>query len=75
MKINKLYNGTAAELQQELQQLTVENIKSYPAYKDKWEDFYSMWQRFGPEAARTILIPYIWDGRFPTPDRAKDKNV
>ena len=75
MKINKLYNGTAAELQQELQQLTVENIKSYPAYKDKWEDFYSMWQRFGPEAARTILITYIWDGRFPTPDRAKDKNV
>ena len=61
---------TAKELQEELQLLTLENIKSFPEYKAKWDDFYSMWQKFGPDAARTILIPYIWDGRMPRPSEA-----
>ena len=67
----KAYKGTVDELQEELKALTVENIKSYIGYTRKWDDFYSMWQRFGPEAARTILIPYIWDGRLPAPSEAK----
>lgn len=66
-KWNKVYSGTADELKEELQVLTLENIKQYRSYKKKWEDFYSMWQRFGPEAARTILIPYVWEGKIPSP--------
>jgi len=55
------------KLQQELQLLTLENIKKIPEYKSRQDDFYSMWQKFGPDAARTVLIPYIWDGRLPRP--------
>ena len=62
----KRYSGSVAELQEELSVLTLNNIKGYPEYESKWDDFYSMWLRFGPEAARTILIPYIWDGRLPS---------
>ena len=69
--MDKVYKGTAEDLQEELKVLTVENIKNYTGYKRKWDDFYSMWQRFGPDAARTILIPYIWDGRLPSPEDAK----
>ena len=64
--IEKRYSGSVAELQEELSVLTLNNIKGYPEYESKWDDFYSMWLRFGPEAARTILIPYIWDGRLPS---------
>ena len=65
--IEKVFKGSVEELQEELSVLTLNNIKRYKPYKQKWDDFYSMWLRFGPEAARTILIPYIWDGRFPSP--------
>ena len=63
----KKYSGSVEELQEELSVLNLNNIKKYTAYKNKWDDFYSMWLRFGPEAARTILIPYVWDGRLPSP--------
>ena len=63
----KVYKGNVAQLQEELQDVTLENIRSYKEYKPKLDDFYSMWLRFGPEAARTILIPYIWRGDFPSP--------
>ena len=69
--IKKVYPGSVDELKDELSVVTIENIKSYRAYKTRWDDFYSMWQRFGPDAARTILIPYIWDGRLPSPKEAK----
>ena len=62
-----LETSEVEKLQKELQLLTLENIRRYPEYKSKQDDFYSMWQRFGPDAARTILIPYIWDGRLPRP--------
>ena len=64
---NKVYPGTVDDLKEELNALTIENVKRYLPYRNKWYDFYSMWQRFGPEAARTIMIPYIWDGRYPSP--------
>ena len=67
----KVYPGTVEELQEELSVLTLENIKRYKPYKKQWDDFYSMWLRFGPEAARTIMIPYIWDGRIPSPKEAR----
>lgn len=65
--IEKVYEGTVDELQEELSVLTLENIKQYRPYKTRWDDFYSMWLRFGPDAARTQLIPYVWDGRIPSP--------
>ena len=64
---DKVYEGSVEELQEELSDVTLENIRKYKAYESKLDDFYSMWLRFGPEAARTILIPYIWDGRLPSP--------
>ena len=67
---NKVYKGTVDDLKQELSVLDLENIKRYLPYRARWDDFYSMWLRFGPEAARTILIPYIWDGRIPSPKEA-----
>ena len=69
---DKVYKGTVEELQEELSVLTLENIKSYRPYKLRWDDFYSMWLRFGPDAARTVLIPYIWDGRIPSPKEVKN---
>ena len=70
-KLEKVYKGSYEELLTELSVITLENVKSYKEYKDNWDDFYSMWLRFGPEAARTNLIPYIWDGRIPSPKEIK----
>ena len=66
----KVYQGTVEELQEELSVLTLENIKQYKEYKLHWDDFYSMWLRFGPEAARTIMITPVWDGTIPSPKEA-----
>jgi len=70
-KLEKVYKGSYEELQQELSVITLENVKQYKSYKDNWDDFYTMWLVFGPEAARTVLIPFIWDGRIPSPKEAK----
>ena len=72
-KLEKIYKGSYEGLQKELSVITLENVKSYRSYRKQWDDFYSMWLRFGPDAARTILIPYIWDGRLPSPKEAKDE--
>ena len=71
-KLEKVYKGSYEELVQELSVVTLENVKTYRPYRKRWDDFYSMWLRFGPEAARTNLIPYIWDGRIPSPKEVKD---
>lgn len=71
-KFDKVYEGTAEQLQEELRVLTLENIKRYPGFKSRWDDFYEVWLRFGPEAARTLLIPYIWQGKLPTVSDASD---
>jgi len=70
-KLDKVYKGSYEELVKELSVVTLENVKQYKPYKDNWDDFYSMWLRFGPDAARTNLIPYIWDGRLPSPKEVK----
>ena len=69
--LEKVYTGTVEELKEELSVLTLENIKQYPGLKSKWDDFYEMWLRFGPEAARTILIPAIWTGQVPPVSECK----
>ena len=70
--LKKVYEGTVEQLQEELSVLTLENIKQYRAYKSKWDDFYEVWLRFGPEAARTILIPYVWTGKLPPVPQAQN---
>ena len=64
------YKGTVEDLKEELSVLTLENIKKYTGLKPKWDDFYEVWLRFGPEAARTVLLPYIWSGVLPSPKEA-----
>tara|TARA_R100000231_G_scaffold8323_1_gene11135 strand:- start:355 stop:579 length:225 start_codon:yes stop_codon:yes gene_type:complete len=64
------YKGTVEDLKEELSVLTLENIKKYKGLKPKWDDFYEVWLRFGPEAARTVLIPSIWSGALPSPKEA-----
>ena len=61
------YFLTVDEIKYEVSLLTIENIRKYPASRSKTEDFYNMWQRFGPQAARDIMIPYIWYGHGPKP--------
>jgi len=58
---------TVEEVKEEVKLLTVENIKQFPTTPSLEDQFYSMWGRFGPEAARTAMIPYVWDGRVPRP--------
>ena len=58
---------TVAEVKAEVLHLTLDNIRQFPCSRSRTEDFYTMWQRFGPDAARTIMIPVIWDGTCPRP--------
>ena len=58
---------TVEELKKEVQLLSLDNIKSYPCTRGKLDDFYTMWQRFGPQAARDIMMPPIWEGVYPKP--------
>ena len=63
---------TVEEVKSEVQLLNLENIRKYPCSRSKMDDFYSMWSRFGPEAARTIMIPSIWEGKTPLPSEVFD---
>ena len=63
---------TVEEVKAEVQLLNLENIRQYPCSRSKMDDFYSMWSRFGPEAARTIMIPSIWEGETPPPSEVFD---
>ena len=63
---------TVEEVKAEVQLLNLENIRKYPCSRSKVDDFYSMWSRFGPEAARTIMIPPIWEGQTPLPSEVFD---
>ncbi len=58
---------TVDEVQKEVMLLTLENIKKYPIPSILREDFYNMWQRFGPDAARTFMIPPLWNNEIPLP--------
>ena len=53
---------TVDEARAEVALLSIENIKKYPITRSLREDFYNMWQRFGPEAARTYMIPPVYNG-------------
>jgi len=58
---------TVEELKEEVMLLSLENIRHYPTSRSRRDDFYSMWQRFGPQSARDIMMPSIWEGEDPLP--------
>jgi len=58
---------TVEEVKAEVQLLNLDNIKRFPIKEGKMYDFYAMWQRLGPQAARDIMIPTIWEGACPRP--------
>ena len=65
---------TVEEVKAEVQLLTLANIKKFPCSRSAIDDFYSMWQRFGPQAARDNMIPRIWNNECPRPSEVFDKN-
>ena len=67
MEFVNYYNLTVEQVKEEVKILNMDNIKKFPVYFGAVENFYSMWQRFGPEAARTMMIPYVWQGKCPLP--------
>ena len=58
---------TVEEVKQEVTLLTLETIRHFPCTLSQKDDFYSMHNRFGVEAARTIMIPLIWNNKVPRP--------
>lgn len=64
---DKVFSGSVEDVKEEVSLLNLENIRKFPCGRSIVEDFYSMWSRFGPEAARTIMIPAIWYGYTPLP--------
>ena len=66
-EFENFYNLTVEQVKDEVQLLNLDNIKKFKCTRTNTENFYSMWQRFGPEAARTAMIPYVWQGKVPLP--------
>lgn len=66
---------TVEQVKAEVQLLTLENIRSFPCGRSNIEDFYTMWQRFGPQAARDIMIPAVWNGDCPVPSEYFNANA
>ena len=58
---------TPAEVKAEVMLITIDNIRKFPLSESKILDFYSLWSRFGPGAARDLLIPVIFYGYAPRP--------
>jgi hypothetical protein len=60
------------QAQEEVTLLTPENIRFMPIDEGKIDDFRSMWNKFGPDAARTVMIPDIFYGKCPLPSEVLD---
>jgi len=58
---------TVEEVKQEVMLFTLENIRHYPCTLSVRDDFYSLWNRFGADAARCIMIPPLFRGEVPKP--------
>ena len=67
MELKNFYGITPEQVQEEVLLLDLTNIKKIPCSPSLRDQFYSMWQRFGPQAARTATIPYVWQGKMPLP--------
>jgi len=55
------------EVKDEVLLFDPENIRHFPISDSKRMDFYSLWNKFGPQAGRDILIPLVWYGYCPRP--------
>ena len=58
---------TVEQVKAEVMLLNPENITFFPIKNGKRDDFRSLWNRFGPQAGRDIMIPAIWHGECPLP--------
>jgi hypothetical protein len=58
---------TVEELLAEVELLTKENIRNYPASRTFKEDFLSCWQNYGRSVAMRYAMPAIWTGLIPPP--------
>ena len=61
------YNLTVEQVKEEVSLLHVDTIRDYPCTPSNQSSFYELWNRFGPDAARTAMIPYVWQGKIPRP--------
>ena len=61
------YKLTVDQVKEEVLLLTSDNIRYLTKNRTCVENFQSMWQRFGPQAARDMMIPYVWQGKVPLP--------
>ena len=58
---------TVQEVKDEVLLLNLDNIKRFPIPESKVMDFYHLFNRFGPQAARDIMVPMVWYGQCPKP--------
>lgn len=58
---------TVEQLKEEAALLNITNIRTYPASRSIREDYYGVWNKFGPQAAAFYIMPFIWKGIIPTP--------
>jgi hypothetical protein len=58
---------TVEEVRAEVDLLTLDNVRTYPMSRSQKNDFYEVWTRHGPEAARLYILPAIWEGKIPLP--------
>ena len=63
------YNLTVEQVKAEVDYLHVDKIRHFPCSPSNRDSFYELWNRFGPEAARTAMIPYVWTGKVPLPSQ------
>ena len=61
------YNLTVEQVKEEVKHLTLERMFDFPCSPSNRDSFYELWTRFGPDAARTAMIPYVWRGDVPLP--------
>ena len=69
------YDLTVDQVKEEVNNFTLENIRHFPCSPSVRDNFYSMWQRFGPDSARTMMIPYVWQGKVPLPSQYNAKTT
>jgi len=58
---------TVEEVKAEVRLLNLENIRHFPCTNTQKDDFYSLFNKFGPDAARMYMIPAIFRGEIPKP--------
>ena len=63
---------TVEQARKEVLLLDVDNIQHYPCKEGKREDFRNLWLRFGPQAARDVILADIFNGKYPLPSEVFD---